>query len=99
MITDRRQVRAWRLEVIEMGQAELQNKIYEFVQAAKGRRRLKGKDIIKEVSASTGEPPEQVRNSLRAMIDVGRLMYSDSVGATSVEIPTEEYLREKGIIK
>ncbi len=65
----------------------------------KGRRRLKGKDIIKGVSVSTGEIPEHVKESMRAMIDAGRLMYCDSVGATSVEIPSEEYLREKGIIK
>ncbi|MDA8087125.1 MAG: hypothetical protein M0Z75_10540 [Nitrospiraceae bacterium] len=82
-----------------MEQAELQDKIYEFVQAAKGRRRLKGKDIIKGVSVSTGEIPEHVKESMRAMIDAGRLMYCDSVGAILVVIPSEEYLREKGIIK
>ena len=82
-----------------MEQAELQDKIYEYVRAAKGRKRLKGKDIIKGVSAGTGEIPEYVKKSMRAMIDAGLLMYYDGGGATSVEIPSEEYLREKGLIK
>ncbi len=82
-----------------MEEAKLQEKIYEFVREAKGRRKLKGKDIIKGVSAQTGVIPEHVKSSMRDMIDAGRLMYSDTVGATSVEIPSDEYLREKGLIK
>ncbi len=82
-----------------MEQAELQDKIYGFVQAAKGRKKLKGKDIITGVSAETGEMQEHVKKAMREMIDAGRLMYSDTVGSTSVVIPSEEYLREKGLIK
>jgi hypothetical protein len=32
------------------------------------------------------------------MINVGKLMYSYGGGASSVEIPSEEYLKEKGLI-
>ena len=39
------------------------------------------------------------KEAMRLMIDVGKLMYSYGGGASSVEIPSEEYLREKGLIK
>ena len=42
---------------------------------------------------------DEVKKAMRGMIDVGRLMYSYGGGASSVEIPSEEYLREKGMIK
>ncbi len=82
-----------------METAELQDKIFEFVQAAKGKKKLKEKDIIKGVSEQTGEDKDAVKKAMRAMIDVGRLMYSYGGGASSVEIPSEEYLREKGLLK
>ncbi|MEJ2313642.1 MAG: hypothetical protein P8Y85_02460 [Nitrospirota bacterium] len=40
-----------------------------------------------------------MKKAMRAMIDEGRLMYSYGGGASSVEIPSEEYLREKGMLK
>ena len=79
--------------------AELQDKIFAFVEAAKGKKKLKEKDIIKGVSAEQNVQPDEVKKAMRAMIDVGRLMYSYGGGASSVEIPSEEYLREKGLIK
>ena len=82
-----------------MEESELQEKIYAFVQAAKGKKKLKEKDIIKGVSADTRETPENVKKAMRDMINVGRLMYSYGGGSSSVEIPSEEYLREKGMIK
>ncbi len=82
-----------------METAELQDKIFAFVEAAKGKKKLKEKDIIKGVNANTGEEKDTVKKAMRAMIDVGRLMYSYGGGASSVEIPSEEYLREKGLIK
>ncbi len=82
-----------------METAELQDKIFAFCQAAKGKKKLKEKDIIKGVSAELNLPPDEVKKAMRAMIDVGRLMYSYGGGASSVEIPSEEYLREKGMIK
>jgi hypothetical protein len=82
-----------------METAELQEKIFAFCQAAKGKKKLKEKDIIKGVSAEQNVPPDDVKKAMRAMIDVGRLMYSYGGGASSVEIPSEEYLREKGLIK
>ena len=82
-----------------MEEKELQDKIYEYVLAAKGKKKLKEKDILKGVNASTGEDKETVKKAMRAMIDVGRLMYSYGGGSSSVEIPSEEYLREKGMIK
>ena len=78
--------------------AELQDKIYAYVEAAKGKKKLKEKDIIKGVSAEQSLEGDEVKKAMRAMIDVGRLMYSYGGGASSVEIPSEEYLREKGMI-
>jgi len=82
-----------------MEKDELKDKIFEFVQAAKGKKKLKEKDIIKGVSEQTGEEKDAVKKAMREMIDIGRLMYSYGGGASSVEIPSEEYLREKGLIK
>jgi len=82
-----------------MEKEELKDKIYAFVLAAKGKKKLKEKDIIKGVGEQTGEAPDVVKKTMREMIDVGRLMYSYGGGASSVEIPSEEYLREKGMIK
>ncbi len=82
-----------------METAELQDKIFAFCEAAKGKKKLKEKDIIKGVSAELGIDGDTVKKAMRGMIDVGRLMYSYGGGASSVEIPSEEYLREKGMIK
>jgi bacterioferritin (cytochrome b1) len=81
-----------------MEQAEIQDKIYEYMQQMKGKKKLKEKDIIKKICADTGEEKDTVKKALRAMIDVGKLMYSYGGGASSVEIPSEEYLKEKGLI-
>ena len=78
---------------------ELQAKVYAFCEAAKGKKKLKEKDIIKGVAEAEGAPADEVKKALRGMIDVGKLMYSYGGGASSVEIPSEEYLREKGLIK
>ncbi len=82
-----------------MEKEELKNKIYAFCEAAKGKKKLKEKDIIKGVSEAESVPGDEVKKALREMIDVGKLMYSYGGGASSVEIPSEEYLREKGLIK
>ena len=82
-----------------METAELQDKIFAFVLAAKGKKKLKEKDIIKGMNAETGIEMDVVKKAMRGMIDVGRLMYSYGGGASSVEIPSDEYLREKGLIK
>lgn len=82
-----------------MEKDELKDKIYAFTEAAKGKKKLKEKDIIKGVSADAGVDKDEVKKALREMIDIGRLMYSYGGGASSVEIPSEEYLREKGLIK
>ena len=82
-----------------METAELQDKIYAFVLAAKGKKKLKEKDIIKGINAETGIEMDVVKKAMRGMIDIGRLMYSYGGGASSVEIPSDEYLREKGLIK
>ncbi len=82
-----------------MDTAELQDKIFAFVLAAKGKKKLKEKDIIKGVSAEQNVSGDDVKKAMRAMIDVGRLMYSYGGGASSVEIPSDDYLREKGLLK
>lgn len=81
-----------------MEMAELQDKIYAFCQAAKGKKKLKEKDILLGLSTELGIDKDEVKKALREMINVGRLMYSYGGGASSVEIPSEEYLREKGMI-
>lgn len=78
---------------------ELKEKIFAFVLAAKGKKKLKEKDIIKGVSEQTSEAPDAVKKAMREMIDIGRLMYSYGGGASSVEIPSDDYLREKGLLK
>jgi hypothetical protein len=81
-----------------METSELQDKIYAFVEAAKGKKKLKEKDIIRGVSEAESLDQAEVKKALRGMIDVGRLMYSYGGGASSVEIPSEEYLKEKGLL-
>jgi hypothetical protein len=77
---------------------ELKDKIFAFVEAAKGKKKLKEKDILKGVCEATGLDKDEVKKNLREMIDIGRLMYSYGGGASSVEIPSDEYLREKGML-
>lgn len=81
-----------------MEKEELKVKIYAFCEAAKGKKKLKEKDIIKGISEAESVPGDEVKKALREMIDVGKLMYSYGGGASSVEIPSEEYLREKGLL-
>lgn len=78
---------------------ELKDKIFAYVERFKGKKKLKERDVINGVSEETGADKDTVRKVLREMIDIGRLMYSYTGGASSVEIPSEEYLREKGLIK
>ncbi len=87
------------MEVNDMETSQLQEQIFDFVQAAKGKKKLKEKDIIKGVSAEQALPPDDVKKAMRSMINVGRIMYSYEGGASSVEIPSEAYLREKGLIQ
>jgi hypothetical protein len=77
---------------------ELKDQIYAFMEKAKGKKKLKEKDVIKGINKDTGTDKAEVKKALREMIDVGRLMYSYGGGASSVEIPSEEYLKEKGLL-
>jgi len=81
-----------------MEQAEIQEKIFAYSTKMKGKKKLKEKDIIKAIMAEVGEDKDTVKTALREMINVGKLMYSYGGGASSVEIPSEEYLKEKGLI-
>ncbi len=81
-----------------MEQAEIQDKIYAYSEKMKGKKKLKEKDIIKYIMAETEQDKDTVKTALREMINVGKLMYSYGGGASSVEIPSEEYLKEKGLI-
>jgi hypothetical protein len=81
-----------------MEQSEIQEKIYAFSEKMKGKKKLKEKDIIKHIATDTGEDKDTVKKALREMINVGKLMYSYGGGASSVEIPSDEYLKEKGLI-
>ena len=81
-----------------MEQSEIQEQIWAYSEKMKGKKKLKEKDIIKKIMADTGEDKDTVKTALRAMINVGKLMYSYGGGASSVEIPSQEYLKEKGLI-
>jgi hypothetical protein len=81
-----------------MENEELKDKIYEYMLKFKGKKKLKEKDVCKGVAADTGLEKDTVKKALREMINVGKLMYSYGGGASSVEIPSEEYLKEKGLI-
>ncbi len=81
-----------------MEKEELKEKIYELMVKMKGKKKLKEKDVCRIISEQAGEDKDIVKKALREMIDVGKLMYSYGGGASSVEIPSEEYLKEKGLI-
>lgn len=81
-----------------MTNLELHKAIWAYSNKMKGKKKLKEKDIIKEISAEIGEDKDVVKAALRKMIDKGVLMYSYGGGASSVEIPSEEYLKEKNIL-
>ena len=82
-----------------MEQLEIQNEIYAYMEKMKGKKKLKEKDVIKKILADHEELDKNtVKTALREMINVGKLMYSYGGGASSVEIPSEEYLKEKGLI-
>ncbi len=77
----------------------IQQEIIAYMEKMKGKKKLKEKDIIKKILADHADLDKLgVRSELRKMIDVGKLMYSYGGGASSVEIPSEEYLKEKGLI-
>ena len=78
-----------------MDTAEVQKKIWEVLEKAKGKKKLKEKDVCRLVSEEIGADKDEVKTVLRALIEEGKLCYSYAGGASSVEIPSEEYLREK----
>lgn len=77
----------------------IKSKIFEILEKAKGKKKLKEKDVIRMVSEELSTDKDEVKKVLRDLIEEGRLCYSYTGGASSVEIPSEEYLREKGMIK
>lgn len=82
-----------------MEQSAIQDEIYAYLQKMKGKKKLKEKDVIKKIIADHEELDKNtVKTALREMINVGKIMYSYGGGASSVEIPSEEYLKEKGLI-
>ena len=82
-----------------MEQLEIQNEIYAYMEKMKGKKKLKEKDVIKKIMEDHAElDKDTVKTALREMINVGKLMYSYGGGASSVEIPSQEYLKEKGLI-
>ena len=82
-----------------MEQSEIQVEIFAYLEKMKGKKKLKEKDVIKKIMADHEELDKNtVKTALREMINVGKIMYSYGGGASSVEIPSEEYLKEKGLI-
>jgi hypothetical protein len=81
-----------------MEQSEIQDHIYAYMEKMKGKKKLKEKDVIKKIMADHELEKDIVKTALREMINVGKLMYSYGGGASSVEIPSEEYLKEKGLL-
>ena len=80
-----------------MEQLEIQKLIYAYCQKMKGKKKLKEKDIIKQIIKDTEEDKGTIKTALRDLINVAVLMYSYGGGASSVEIPDDGYLQEKGI--
>jgi hypothetical protein len=82
-----------------MEEKEIQDEIYAYLEKMKGKKKLKEKDVIKKIMADHEELDKMtVRTALREMINVGKIMYAYAGGASSVEIPSEEYLKEKGLL-
>ncbi len=82
-----------------MEQKEIQDEIYAYLEKMKGKKKLKEKDVIKKIMADHADLDKMtVRTALREMINVGKIMYAYGGGASSVEIPSEEYLKEKGLL-
>ena len=82
-----------------MEQKEIQDEIFAYLEKMKGKKKLKEKDVIKKIMANHEELDKMtVRTALREMINVGKIMYAYGGGASSVEIPSEEYLKEKGLL-
>ena len=80
-----------------MEQLEIQKLIYAYSSKMAGKKKLKEKDIIKQIMKEADLDKGTVKDALRAMINEGVLMYSYGGGASSVEIPSAEYLQEKGL--
>ena len=81
-----------------MEQSEIQEEIFAYLTKMKGKKKLKEKDVIKKIIADHADLDKNtVKTALREMINVGKIMYSYGGGASSVEIPSEEYLKEKGL--
>lgn len=76
----------------------VKSKIFEILEKAKGKKKLKEKDIIRMASEDLNIDKEEAKKVLRDLIEEGKLCYSYTGGASSVEIPSEEYLKEKGML-
>lgn len=76
----------------------VKTKIFEILEKAKGKKKLKEKDIIRMASEDLNIDKDEAKTVLRGLIEEGKLCYSYTGGASSVEIPSEEYLREKGML-
>ncbi len=76
----------------------VKSKIFEILEKAKGKKKLKEKDIIRITSEDLKIEKDEAKKVLRDLIEEGKLCYSYSGGASSVEIPSEEYLKEKGML-
>lgn len=76
----------------------IKSKIFEILEKAKGKKKLKEKDIIRMASEDLKIEKDEAKKVLRDLIEEGKLCYSYSGGASSVEIPSEEYLKEKGML-
>lgn len=63
----------------------------------RGKKKLKEKDIFKAIMEEIGVNKDETKTALREMINFGMVMYSYGGGASSVEIPSEKYLKEKGV--
>ncbi|MCK5021068.1 MAG: hypothetical protein KAS32_28915 [Candidatus Peribacteraceae bacterium] len=81
-------------------------RIFEYLEANKGKKKLKEKDIVKHFTkellnegALEADAKYLSKTELRGLINAGALCYSYGGGASSVEIPSDEYLKEKGIDK
>jgi|UniRef100_A0A7C5ALB4 hypothetical protein len=75
--------------------AELVEFIYKMVEAAAGKKKLKAKDLEKEVlKAHPDQNKNDIKFAIKELIDSGRCVYT-YFGGSFVELPHEEGAAKK----
>lgn len=75
----------------EVSMDQLKEDIYQVVAESAGKKKLKAKDIIKEMGARHGDgvSKDDVKAAIKDLMDTGKLVYG-YFGGSSIEIPRTE---------